>query len=174
MPDHPPREAIVNVIEDGSKTKGFRFEAFGVELLADDVLRFENVYKNQGFLVHYVLVGFDGYKFPDELEDALWARAGSKSNCPESQHEWPPFAPVCKSNDSRTLTVRNLNKGEADFGYTLRIYHPTKGWKSLDPGGENRNGGRSTYSASMLFVAALGTFAVTCVGLYTLGMLRLG
>ena len=160
-----PRPVTVNVVIDSIERGEFHFETSDLPMESHNVLVFDNTDDYSGFTIDYVLQNSGNYKFPNSLGHALWVRAGSKINCPETRQTWGQFKADSVSDDGLTLTVDNKNDKVRDFAYTLRI---TDGqdWVDLDPGGMNRNGGGEPPSAlsSSSTLIAMGAGAGALVG----------
>lgn len=135
-----PKDAQVTVIVDSTNPPAFRFETDDVPMQPNNVLVFADGKGNSGFHVHYRLEGADGYRFPENLDEALYVTQGSKTACPKQPAKWGQFQAIGLSDDRRTLKVWNKNESERDFAYTLRATNGG-GWLELDPGGINQNGG---------------------------------
>lgn len=141
-----PQEVHVSVVVDTVAPLAFHFETTDLPMGPNNVLYFRNCKKDQGFHIFYELVGADGYRFPQNLRDALYVSNGSKTNCPMTAQTWGQFDPLLVMGGSgpgterRVLKVWNKNNTQSEFAYTLRITDGTN-WLNLDPGGENQNRG---------------------------------
>lgn len=163
MPNPPsPRYATVNVIVDDIATNKYHFETSDLPLGPNNLLTFDNTQGHSGFIISYVLHGAEGYAFPADLQEAIYVKAGSQTDCPKSRSSWGQFQPKEVRDGGRTLVVDNKNNSVSAFAYTLRATNGD-GWLNLDPGGMNQNGGGSPpvqfLSATTLFIA----FAVVAI-----------
>ncbi|WP_162888200.1 hypothetical protein [Sphingomonas mesophila] len=122
----------------------FVFESDDIQVGPNNHLNFANDDKHYGFHIHYELHGADGYRFPDDLSDAIYVEQGSLDYCPQSKSSWGIFKPrdvrAGNGGDRRVLVVENKNDDKKDFTYTLRAKNGAD-WLNLDPPGSNHNGG---------------------------------
>jgi hypothetical protein len=114
---------------------------------------FHNAGRANGFTVNFQLYDNtndgkgSGYYFPnppdphdpgDPGQWPLWSQKGA--GCPPPG-QWSEFQAVGISEDCLTLIVENLNQTETLFGYALRVRDDNGNFVTLDPGGNNMNGG---------------------------------
>lgn len=175
MPEKPvaePMEAHVAVVlnRPGDQPK-FHFETNDLPLGEDNVLTFNNR-RFPGYIVHFDVDDSlnPGFRFPDatvpdQLAEAIYVRAGRK--CPSEKSKWPQFWPMEVINSGKTLKVRNENRSDADFAYTLRLINKDSGdWLELDPVGNNKNGATQPFMASWIAPTAAG--AIVAIATVTL------
>jgi hypothetical protein len=142
------KNAYVDVYLDFHHEPPFYFETQDLKLDPPHHLYFKHGRKD-GFRVHFTLRD-ETYVFASKKDEALYAH--NQAKCPDGPCKWNGFNPL--KVDGPTLTVHNLNDGETDFGYTLRITNDGgKSYKELDPIGTNQNS-NSSGSSTGVWVAA--------------------
>jgi hypothetical protein len=165
MPGSPKR-ADVDVILRSDNPLDFDIVPNGLPKGPNGELVFENN-NHPGFQIQFHLQDPNGldYLFPpnSDKEEAVWSKLGSGA-CPTSGM-WEVFEPIRVVPQRTTLVVHNPNPSPAQgkFGYTLRVTNGSR-WLDLDPGGDNLNGPRYSWTAAIAFI---GGVAVGCLG--TLG-----
>ena len=166
---HPPKDVHIKVKVTDVAAETFVFESSDITVGPDNHLTFDNGDNHSGFHISYELVGADGYRFLDELDDALWAKVGSKTYCPQSKSGWGQFEAIelkdaaGPGGEKRILKVWNKNRTRRDFSYTLRA-KKVSDLLTLDPGGTNNNGGfDDPFLSSNVIVGAVATAAVIAV-----------
>ena len=167
MPNLQTKNAVVNVNLDLQHEPPFYFTSTDLPVGDHNRLTFKYG-KKDGFKIDFVLVDPAGtYVFESDKADALYST--SEATCPNAKGQWPEFTAMSVDNGASvgpTLTVHNKNKGQQDFGYTLRITDGTN-HRNLDPIGTNQtsNGsGRFLMAATVSLIgSALGAAAVTFV-----------
>lgn len=159
-----PKDVHVTVKVTDLAAEKFQFESDDITVGAKNHLTFDNSKDHRGFIIYFELVGADGYRFPEDLDEALWVKAGSSSYCPQSKSSWGQFQAVevldapGPDGKRRILKVFNKNDTEKNFAYTLRARNNSK-WLTLDPGGTNNNGGEDPFM-NMTTAIAVGVAAV--------------
>ena len=171
-------EVHVSVVIDNVSPLAFHFETTDLPMGPNNVLYFRNCKQGQNFLVNYELVGAPGYRFPQTLNDAIYSKVGSKTDCPTATGTWGQFTPEKLMSSSgpggqdRILQVRNKNSSQNEFAYTLRATDGSN-WLTIDPGGVNGNGGAPLYGQAAYYIgAALVGAAATYVGLMAAGVIQ--
>lgn len=169
-PISDPKEVHVSVVlhKDGDEPP-FHFETTDLPLGPNNVLTFIND-EFPGFIIHYDLDDTlnPGFRFPDEkicnnLAEAIYVQA--RPGCPSGKSKWPQFWPMEVTPNGKTLIVRNENRGQVNFGYTLRVTKNGGGkYLDLDPGGDNKNGPIAPFVSSWIATALTGAI----VGLGTI------
>lgn len=169
MPNQkPPKEVHVKVRVTDVAAETFVFESKDIEIGPKNEITFKNDEEHYGFEIHYELEGADGYRFPEDLDEALYVEAGSKGYCPQSRSQWGKFKPLevrsGNGGERRVLLVDNKNDSKKEFAYTLRAKNGSK-WLTLDPGGTNENGGspfvdNAINSTVLIGIAAVGLLTV--------------
>ena len=168
--EKPPKEVHVKVRVTDVAAETFVFESSDIEIEPKNRITFKNDEDHYGFNIHYELEGADGYRFPEDLDDALYVESGNRDYCPQSRSKWGKFKPLevrsGNGGERRVLLVHNKNDDRKEFAYTLRAKNGSGKWLTLDPGGVNENGGSpfvgSGISANMVIVgvAAVAVLAV--------------
>ena len=161
-----PKNVLVRVRVTDVAAEKFVFESDDIEIGPDNVITFDNGECHKGFLISYELHGADGYRFPEDLQDALYVKAGSKTYCPQSRSQWGQFQPleVREGNGGlrRVLLVHNKNDAKQDFAYTLRAKSAGK-WLTLDPGGSNQNGDEGVTEPNISTAVIIGAVAAVAL-----------
>ena len=135
------RNITVLITPDPSAPDGVRFS------MPNGDLTFKND-GNDGFRVFFNIDDPQntGYRFPDDRREAMWVEKmepGDPPACPTDYSYWNQFEAKQVLNNNRTLRVRNLNRQNSKFGFTLRVTKtPTANGPCIpyDPIGDNQNG----------------------------------
>jgi len=171
-----PRSVDVKVILKSDK-EPVDFELVPVPSLPGGTTKNEFVFENlghDGFWLNFILEGDAlGYRFPDDEEDALYSAKGNC--CPKTKGQWSQFKGAKVEQGNKILTVRNKNKDEEIFGYTIRLTKtPHKSDPvciELDPVGQNKNGSYNAPVLQLALAAGAGA-AFTVAVLFAFGFLR--
>ncbi|QIK97043.1 hypothetical protein G7076_11985 [Sphingomonas sp. HDW15A] len=166
----PAKDARVTVNVTDVAADKFQFQSNDLPVGKDNHITFDNVAGYNGFNVYFQLQGADGYRFPDDLEEALYVKGGSSTYCPQSKSTWGQFEAVDVLDNGRTLKVWNKNDAKAKFAYTLIAKKTGEKDLIMDPGGTNNNGGGTSDFAfsSNVVVGAVAAAALLAVAFIVL------
>jgi hypothetical protein len=143
MPKGEPKDVQVTVKVTDVAAQTFIFESSCLTVGDDNHISFNDGDDHSGFRIFYHLEGADGYRFPEDPDEALYVNHGT--TCPQSKSKWGQFRGVAVSNQGRTLEVLNKNekqakKADRHFAYSLVAKKTGAPPLLLDPGGTNNNG----------------------------------
>lgn len=166
----PAKDVYVKVNVTDVAADQFKFESADLPIGPDNHITFDNPPGYNGFNVHFQLHGAGGYRFPDDLEEALYVKGGSSTYCPQSKSKWGQFEAVNVLDNGRTLKVWNKNDAKAKFAYTLIAKKTGEKDLVMDPGGTNNNGGGDSDFAfrSNVVVGAVAAAALLAVAFIVL------
>lgn len=167
----PAKDVNVTVNVTDIATDQFKFESTDLPVGENNHITFDNVAGYSGFNIHFRLQGADGYRFPDNLDEALYVKAGSTSNCPQSKSKWGQFEAIDVQDNGRTLKVWNKNDAVAKFAYMLIATKTGEKPLIMDPGGTNNNGGSEISAFGLSSNTVLG--AVSAVALLAVAFIVL-
>lgn len=150
------RDIDVLITPDPSAPHGVRFS------MPNGDLTFKND-GNDGFRVFFNIKDphNTGYRFPDDRREAMWVEEmapGAPDACPDDYAYWDQFEAKQVMNNNRTLRVRNRNRKETKFGFTLRLTkNPANNGPCIpyDPIGDNKNGNWNILSVGTGTAAAI-------------------
>jgi len=165
-PKGEPWTPTIDVILDitDPKNKKFHFESADIDIGKDNAISFYNE-DQPGFIITFRLKNPPGgYRFPENLKEALWVV--EQPVCPDENNnkEWGQFKAKAVNNGGLDLVVRNLNNDQKSFGYAPRVTTDGVEFWNLDPVGTNENGGYgkldfSTYATIAIAGAVGGAIA---------------
>ena len=158
MPN-PKKADVFVVLDTEHPTLKFHLESTDLPIGPDGELYFKNC-GHPGFDVYFHLKDPKnlGYRFPLDEDAAVSSQVG-RGVCPTEASVHQVFKPKAVTNGQKTLCVKNANKKQEEFGYTLWVSKDgNPPYKDLDPGGFNQNGPESL-AASNVLVAFGGAVA---------------
>ena len=167
MPGSKPMAvAYVTVRVTNVAADKFVLESDQLDIDEDNHIVFDDKDGFSGFQLFYHLEGAEGYRFPEEPDEALYVNHGT--TCPQSKSDWGHFRPKEVTNQGRTLEVHNLNKAhkkkeDREFSYALVAKKTGEKSLLLDPGGTNNNGGEEISDFSVSSNVIVGGIAAAAL-----------